>query len=299
MHGMWPWQRCVCTNWGAAGSTAFANCVVARPTVCHSGHRVSTTSGAVCKDRLPTAGPWERLQIFGSTDRAEWAGRCARRFFTTSGGFRHATQVLFFSTTASRGWGGYCCVSPQNVFLVCLETWWNVVFMACSVLIQWNLGWFCQCRIFNYQLYSNKSNVNHVFCSIFAQMCLVIIYTMMCWQVKIWRENISILFSACNVEQMSILGLFTSLLDVQKILLERYWWSPEYKSSIQAYKVSVIGQDMFVCVFVCWYKTRNSILFSLCLEESNNTWEWLHRSSDSDHVRETKTVAQTTNSIYG
>ena len=29
----------------------------------------------------------------------------------------------------------------------------------------------------------------------------------------------------------------------------------------------------FVCLFVCWYKTRNSILQSLCLEGSNNPWE--------------------------
>ena len=36
---------------------------------------------------------------------------------------------------------------------------------------------------------------------------------------------------------------------------------------------------LFVYLFVCCYKTRNSILCSLCLEESNNPWEWLHTDS--------------------
>ena len=33
---------------------------------------------------------------------------------------------------------------------------------------------------------------------------------------------------------------------------------------------------LFVCLFVCLDKTRTSILRSLCLEGSNNPWEWLH-----------------------
>ena len=33
---------------------------------------------------------------------------------------------------------------------------------------------------------------------------------------------------------------------------------------------------LFVCLFVCLGKTRKSILRSLCLEGSNNPWEWLH-----------------------
>jgi len=44
---------------------------------------------------------------------------------------------------------------------------------------------------------------------------------------------------------------------------------------------------LFVCLFVCLYKTRKSILRSLCLEGSNNPWEWLHTESDTDHVRDT------------
>ena len=56
----------------------------------------------------------------------------------------------------------------------------------------------------------------------------------------------------------------------------------------------------FVCLFVCCYKTRKSILRSLCLKGSNNPWEWLHTDTGTDHMRETKTAAQTTYlSIYG
>ena len=36
---------------------------------------------------------------------------------------------------------------------------------------------------------------------------------------------------------------------------------------------------LFVCLFVCLGKTRKSILRSLCLEGSNNPWEWLHTES--------------------
>jgi len=36
---------------------------------------------------------------------------------------------------------------------------------------------------------------------------------------------------------------------------------------------------MFVCLFVCFGKTRKSILLSLCLEGSNNPWEWLQTES--------------------
>ena len=40
--------------------------------------------------------------------------------------------------------------------------------------------------------------------------------------------------------------------------------------------------DMFVCLFVCLGKTRKSILRSLCLEGSNNPWEWLHTESGTE-----------------
>ena len=36
---------------------------------------------------------------------------------------------------------------------------------------------------------------------------------------------------------------------------------------------------LLVCLFVCLDKTRTSILRSLCLEGSNNPWEWLHTES--------------------
>ena len=36
---------------------------------------------------------------------------------------------------------------------------------------------------------------------------------------------------------------------------------------------------LFVCLFVCFDETRKSILRSLCLEGSNNPWEWLHTES--------------------
>ena len=36
---------------------------------------------------------------------------------------------------------------------------------------------------------------------------------------------------------------------------------------------------LFVCLFVYLDKTRKSILCSLCLEGSNNPWEWLHTDS--------------------
>ena len=42
------------------------------------------------------------------------------------------------------------------------------------------------------------------------------------------------------------------------------------------------GESLFVCLFVCWDKTRNSILCSLCLEGSNNPWEWLHTESGTE-----------------
>ena len=48
-----------------------------------------------------------------------------------------------------------------------------------------------------------------------------------------------------------------------------------------------------VCLFVCLDKTRTSILRSLCLEGSNNPWEWLHTDLGTDHVRQSKTAAQT------
>ena len=48
---------------------------------------------------------------------------------------------------------------------------------------------------------------------------------------------------------------------------------------------------LFVCLFVCLDKTRTFILRSLCLEGSNNPWEWLHTDPGTDHVRETKTAA--------
>ena len=45
---------------------------------------------------------------------------------------------------------------------------------------------------------------------------------------------------------------------------------------------SVHFHHTFVCLFVClfvWIRTRKSILRSLCLEGSNNPWEWLHTES--------------------
>jgi len=39
---------------------------------------------------------------------------------------------------------------------------------------------------------------------------------------------------------------------------------------------------LFVCLFVCLGKTRKSILRSLCLEGSNNPWEWLHTESGTE-----------------
>jgi len=42
---------------------------------------------------------------------------------------------------------------------------------------------------------------------------------------------------------------------------------------------NLFRDNLFVCLFVCLYKTRKSILRSLCFEGSNNPWEWLHTES--------------------
>ena len=57
--------------------------------------------------------------------------------------------------------------------------------------------------------------------------------------------------------------------------------------------LAISAVDLFVCLFVCLDKTRKSILRSLCLEGSNNPWEWLHTDLGTDHVLQSKTSAQT------
>ena len=47
----------------------------------------------------------------------------------------------------------------------------------------------------------------------------------------------------------------------------------------QATKYTLEIISRFVCLFVCCYKTRNSILCSLCLEGGNIPWEWSHTDS--------------------
>ena len=59
------------------------------------------------------------------------------------------------------------------------------------------------------------------------------------------------------------------------------WHTKRYTNMSQPY--TVMSQlCLFVCLFVCLGKTRKSILRPLCLEGSNNPWEWLHTESGTE-----------------
>ena len=68
--------------------------------------------------------------------------------------------------------------------------------------------------------------------------------------------------------------------------------SPEHARSRPPQGLHCVS-ECFVCLFVCLDKTQSPILCSLCLEGSNNPWEWLHTESGTDHVCDTQTAAQT------